>query len=363
MSEERFFHVDSGSIKGTAERLDSGFLKADSVLTRTGIFEYRNPDGTIRRELRIKDEVFNKDSMDSLKMVPLTHGHPAQVFVTPENAKDLQVGHVGETVRKDGLDLMGTLMVTDVNTIKSIDRGHKDISCGYSCNLDFTPGEYEGQRYDAIQRDIRYNHVAVGIPKGRAGNAKINLDENDAVSVQIYKEEALSMPDLKKVNLDGVEYEAEASVITALHTAQKRIDELETSAKADSEEKAKLEAKLDTAKTELEEAKNLDVSALVKERVKLIEVAKSNLDEAEHEKLDSMEELEIKKAVIVARQPKANLDGKDEVYISARFDSVMEMEVVESKAPEFKKPEGRTDSEDKRQAYIDSLQNAYKGDK
>ncbi len=41
-------------------------------------------------------------------------------------------------------------------------------------------------------------------------------------------------------------------------------------------------------------------------------------------KLDGMTDLEIKKAVIMARQPDAKLDGKTETYIDARFDSVAE---------------------------------------
>ena len=36
-----------------------GYLKADGLATRVGIFRYKLPDGTIQRELRPPDEVFD----------------------------------------------------------------------------------------------------------------------------------------------------------------------------------------------------------------------------------------------------------------------------------------------------------------
>lgn len=43
----------------------------------------------------------------------------------------------------------------------------KDVSIGFVYTEDWTPGEWNGQKYDFIQRDIVINHVAVGVPKGR----------------------------------------------------------------------------------------------------------------------------------------------------------------------------------------------------
>jgi hypothetical protein len=49
------------------------------------------------------------------------------------------------------------------------------LSAGYELDLDPTPGEYQGRRYDAVQRNIRINHVAA-VPLGRAGTAMV-LDD------------------------------------------------------------------------------------------------------------------------------------------------------------------------------------------
>lgn len=43
----------------------------------------------------------------------------------------------------------------------------KDVSIGFIYAEDWTPGEFNKEKYDFIQRDIVINHVAVGVPKGR----------------------------------------------------------------------------------------------------------------------------------------------------------------------------------------------------
>jgi len=47
-------------------------------------------------------------------------------------------------------------------------------------------------------------------------------------------------------------------------------------------------------------------------------------DRAGVEVKDGMSDIDIKKAVITAIYPAAKLDGKDEVYVSARFDAAVE---------------------------------------
>ena len=46
---------------------DEGYLADRPVLTSTGIFEYTNPDGSIRRELRLPEEVFRPESLKSYR--------------------------------------------------------------------------------------------------------------------------------------------------------------------------------------------------------------------------------------------------------------------------------------------------------
>ena len=52
--------------------------------------------------------------------------------------------------------------LNDVKTGKK-----RDVSVGFFYEYDATPGEWKGQHYDFVQRNILLNHVAVGVPKGR----------------------------------------------------------------------------------------------------------------------------------------------------------------------------------------------------
>jgi uncharacterized protein len=165
---------DIGALRKPVKRAD-GTIKVDGYLTRTGIFEYRNPDGSVRREYRPDAEVFKLDSLESFQMVPLTNDHPPEML-TAANAKQYAVGAVGESVRKDGDKVAASIVVYDAVTVAKLERGKVQLSCGYECDLDPTPGEINGSRYDAIQRNIRGNHVAL-VDVGRAGpDVRIRMD-------------------------------------------------------------------------------------------------------------------------------------------------------------------------------------------
>ncbi|KKL41024.1 hypothetical protein LCGC14_2367830, partial [marine sediment metagenome] len=42
----------------------------------------------------------------------------------------------------------------DADAIRNIEAGKVQLSCGYSCDFDPTPGEIDGEKYDGIQRNI-----------------------------------------------------------------------------------------------------------------------------------------------------------------------------------------------------------------
>ncbi|MEM3318763.1 MAG: DUF2213 domain-containing protein, partial [Thermoplasmatales archaeon] len=159
---------DIGSVKGDAVVSPEGYIKANAIVTRTGIFIYQNQDGSIRKELRHPTHVWEDQSLESLKMIPITNGHPKERMVTPENFKKLAIGYTGETIKKDDENILANLVITDQEGIDAvIKNGRKELSLGYLVDLDETPGVYEGEKYDAMQTNIRYNHLAI-VDKARA---------------------------------------------------------------------------------------------------------------------------------------------------------------------------------------------------
>lgn len=316
---------------------DEGFLKADAVVTRTGVFEYLNKDGSIRYELRHPEDVLKSDSLETLKMIPVTNGHPS-TLVNSENAKQLAVGQTGETIVSDAPYIISSLKITDQDTISDVKSGRrKELSLGYLVDLVQEDGVYEGQPYTHKQTNIRYNHLAV-VEVARAGSAaRINLDENDAVQTESnfnnakFKERIMpeEQAKLSTVTLDGIEYKASQEVFNAYKKAVASVDTIQAKLDSNVSELERLKAERDDLKQKLDEASKIDVEAKVAEgvkvRVALIEDAKAIMgNKFEEIKADGLSNAEIQKAVVKAKCEGVNMDEKSKEYIEARFDMLAE---------------------------------------
>src|SRR5262249_46303425 len=125
-----------------------------------------------------RSEVLSAESLASYVLRPITNDHPANQVVTPRNARALQIGTVGENVRadSDGSHVRAMVMITDAAAIADMSAGKLELSAGYRAEVDETPGTFEGKPYDAVQRNIRCNHVAL-VNSGRAGpTVRLRLD-------------------------------------------------------------------------------------------------------------------------------------------------------------------------------------------
>ena len=306
----------------------NGFLHGTAPVTNIGVFSYALPNGTIRRELRLPAEVFHPDSIASLKQVPLTNDHPRE-GVSPTTAKELSVGSIGDGVTNDAYKLYAPICVTDAETIAQIQDGKRALSCGYTCDLEDNAGNWNGIAYDVIQRNIRYNHVAV-VDKGRAGDEAImRLDSVQTITNQ--KQDS----NMKKLTIDSVEVEVSEAV--ANHVA--KLDSAIAQSKADS---AKLEADRDSHKDRAD-----SLQAKLDEMPKAIETAvKSRMDlalkaqdlgvEAKADQANS----EIMAAVVLKAFPKADSAKlADSNYLAARFDAACEI-LADAKAAKQDSAEG-----------------------
>jgi hypothetical protein len=140
------------------------------IVTSCGVFEYTNPDGTIRRELRLPEHVFAPESLASYKGKPIILTHSAGL-VTSENAPDEVIDAMLSEGIRDGEagvapgSVRAEIVIHDTEAMKA--SGLKELSLGYNLTLDETHGEWkptvgsEQQPYDAIQTDIRINHLAL----------------------------------------------------------------------------------------------------------------------------------------------------------------------------------------------------------
>lgn len=107
------------------------------------------------------------------KSLPTWAGLPLHVEHHIDSADDPQklsrVGAVGTEITWNPPYIDAPLVVWDAAAIAAIENGtYRELSCAYRYEPDFTPGEYNGQPYDFIMRNIRGNHVAL-VEEGRAG--------------------------------------------------------------------------------------------------------------------------------------------------------------------------------------------------
>jgi hypothetical protein len=331
------FRTDfTGNAKGWT-RTPQGGIAAPANLTRTGVLTYRRTDGTVFRELRHPEEVFHPDSLATLRAAPITRRHPAGP-VTASNWAELAVGHVGEDVRQDGRFVAATVRVQTADVARAIESGDaKEFSCGYHCRLDMTPGEYEGERYDAIQRDIRYNHVGIG-PSGwgRAGSeVALRTDgvEGTYPSGDMTLDEALA----------------------ALTAANKRNDELQ--------------ARLDVAVARADAAETrAPDEAEIERRVLSREALRADAREILGDNVPKGTDREVKVAAIVKARPAFKADGRSDDYINAAFDAIVEDARKARKGNEGVRQDAASGAvpkpagEDARQRMIERNRDAWKKD-
>ena len=339
-----FLRYDRATIK--AEVTDEGYLVDTPIVGRVGIQLYENADGTIRRELRPAEEVFHADSLKSFAGKPVTDEHPGEP-VTAKNAKRLSVGTMQGEGRQDGDNVVAPIIIHDGEMIDKVMKGGKrELSLGYKVDLEETPGVWNGQEYDAIQRNIRVNHLAI-VPRGRAGNARLNLDRLDAESVITGE----NMPEnLSRVRLDtGLEYQAEAEVVQAFE--KMRADKVAADAQINELQKQldSVAAERDTLKSQVASADKVRADALEAARAEI--KARAILEKsAEAFKIDCADksDREIKEAVIKSKRADADLSGKSDDYINAAFDLTVELKADEAMAEQRKA--GRADGGEQKPA-------------
>lgn len=325
-----------------------GFMRDSPIVARTGVYEYRNPDGTIRREYRPADEVFASDALNSFRGKPITVLHPKKGKITAANAFGTAIG----SILSDGYQKDDKYVACDIVIFAPDKMGkHRELSLGYRCDCEETPGVApDGQPYDAIQRNIRINHLAV-VPLARAGmKARLNCDGDEII-------ESEETQNMSKFKIDGVEHEVPEAVANYITALQSRADATETSLTATKEtlagvtaSKTELQSKLDAMTSERDgvqgkldamtaerdslktkvDAAEADKKAAVdkavedtKKEVKERAELEADAKKAKCDKTDGMDNKALKIAIIKAvRGDSLNFDGKSDDYVNAYYDSI-----------------------------------------
>ncbi|HEV2570299.1 MAG TPA: DUF2213 domain-containing protein [Beijerinckiaceae bacterium] len=295
-----------------------GYLVGDARIARAGIQVYAGhevgrPALERVRVWRPEDEVFSAAAMASFAHRPVTDDHPVEP-VSASNWKRHAVGMTGDQVARDGGFIRVPMILMDQGAIAAVRGGKRELSCGYSCDLRFEAGATpQGEVYDAIQSNIRGNHLAI-VAAGRAG-AICRFGDRDARQEDQMK--------LQKVVLDGIVFDLPEVAAVAVTALQEELMEARSALGLQRRAHDKVLAARDA---ELEKLRNVEfdplrMDELVAERAELIHRAKSIVTDLDVRGLDAPG---IRRAVVAHVLGDGALVDRSDDYIEARFDLISE---------------------------------------
>lgn len=167
------------------ERTREGYLKVKADITKAGVSFYKKSamdDPRVRNDPNLPEQigVFRPlaileaaQTQDSVKLKPVTYGHPSGDAVHIDNYQRVACGHMGDVrLKRDG-HLQAEMLIHDSDLIQKIEAGEMEVSIGtHKTQLKREDGTFDGRPYHfKINQPLDINHVAVvERGKGRSGS-------------------------------------------------------------------------------------------------------------------------------------------------------------------------------------------------
>lgn len=381
---------DSVPIRNPRIDEQTGFLHVDRVpIAGAMVQPYRKADGSIDYEAKLPSEVLSDSTVSSANDRPVTDDHPSGL-VTKDNAKDLMRGFTSSNAHVEGDMLFNDITITDADLINKIQNGKRELSIGFEAEIVPQKGEYKGDSYDTVQKNIRINHVAV-VERGRAGHeVRLLGDSAEAVVNDISekgKEMEVKTTKVRVDNADVTVAEQDADKILKLDAdnsaKQKKIDELNAQIKEltaqrdalqgkadDSEKKAgEASAKADSAEKELADLKKKyegdAFDKAIEERLALIDKIKPYVGDSYDFKGKSAKQMKLD--AIKSVNDSVDLSDKPDLFIDAYFEGLSDNKPADTTPTVVgygaQETETKDDSEDAYAKAIYARQHMFEGGK
>ena len=240
---------------------------------------------------RPEEELNKAETIQSLNGVPLQLEHHDDTAERP--AQYTRIGATGTDAIFEFPYLSNSLHFFNQKAIDLIESGEKcELSIGYDCEIHKEAGEYEGQPYDFVQRNIKIQHVAL-VECGRAGS-DVKVSDSKEIILNSEKTEVKQMDKEKLLQLINELVKAGASE----EEIKAKIDELTADACEDEE------VEVETEEVETEEPDTEDAEEQEQET--------SDEDQTEQSDDDDLIIEEVK-----AELEKAGLDAENEEIVKA----------------------------------------------
>lgn len=328
----------------------------DNPLSKVGVFPYSGASigaperNRVYNVYRPEEELADPACIESFKLLPWVDDHTMiGPGFTPAEKKGVE-GVIGEEVYfRDGI-LYGNIKVFSDGLKNLIDAGKRELSAGYRCVYEFVSGVWNGIPYDAIQRKIRGNHLAL-VDQGRMGPDVAVLDHLtitfDAKELIMAKDGENIQAEMEKLRSEIKEAKDRLDARDAKDAEEEKMKkECADKAAKDAEEKAKEEAK--KAEDEKSEEKAEDMEEESKEKKAEDKKSKDEEEEKEEskeEKKEGMDAAEIKRMIqaTVTSALKTAMDSQPKVTHKSLLSEVARSKTL---AAELSKHVGTFDHSD-----------------
>ena len=192
--------ADSAGIQIDGSKLvdtKDGLLVKDAIICRAMVLDYQG-----KKVLKSPEELAR--SMSTMQRMMITNEHPrARVIMDPSEIKGKILP---ETVRLDNDAAVGDMLITDKALADEVRDGKRDLSPGYFADIIEESGIFNDEPYEAVQKKVLYDHLAV-VKKGRCARPVCGiLDSIDPDPETELMEEIPDIPDIPKSALtDSIE--------------------------------------------------------------------------------------------------------------------------------------------------------------
>lgn len=296
---------------------------------------------------RPASEVFKPVSMDSIKLIPLTDGHPPK-NLTAADIQKYAIGWTGEQVTRIGNKLAVNFKITDSKIAQAVADAKRagrrvQFSIGAKARPERIAGEFNGQSYQVSLHDIVYNHLALLLyEQGRHPGTDLLDSLNDSTTA----EDWLFL-------MDGLMTATDSDITTEGKTVKKRLPNGFDIEVVDAEasyldnhlvehqnlktQLATKEGENTTLKRQLEQAQGQVMDStkenqLIADRLKLAAQAKPLLTDKTIEEIAAMDAISIQEAVIIAdgataddlAQEKIKWGEQYPAYLAGSFERALE---------------------------------------
>lgn len=164
---------------------DNGWINVEgNPISKVGVFDYLGseipgaPDpNKIYQVYRPAEELSKPETLESFKLIPFINNH-TWLGAEGANPGDVGVdGIVGEKVYFDYPYLKANLRVFSDEMKQELESGKSQLSPAYKYDVEHSPGVFEGQPYQYVQRNLRCGNHLARVDEGRTGPDVAVMDQ------------------------------------------------------------------------------------------------------------------------------------------------------------------------------------------